>query len=621
MTFTATYSPDDNKLRLYASSRLDPDTYARVRAAGFIWAPKQDLFVAPAWTPERADLLEELAGDIGDEDMSLTDRAEDRADRFEGYQEHRASDAEQARRAVDRIADGIPLGQPILVGHHSERHARRDAEKIENGIRKAIRMWDTSQYWKSRAAGAIRHAKYKELPTVRARRIKTIETDKRRQERQIAKSRAIVALWAQLDAPHKDGRPCDPELQHTRAVHIANAYDHGYVRRDHVHPSGYVGPLGFWDALTADPPLATPADVKALSERGHARIIAHCERWIAHFDLRLDYERAMLDEQGASALLAPKPRPTQLPLCNYRAQQGIDAENMYNRGETIHYPQVDMTKAEYARIPTDYKGTRIVGRSHRIRTTMQRHSLVCVFLTDAGTHTPPSPQPPPERTPRRQVTQEAAQPTPPAPTTDAATFEAMRATLRAGIQVVSAPQLFPTPRDLARSAVELADIRPGHRVLEPSAGTGALLAAIEKQAPEAGAVLAVEINPTLADRLRTAHPLAVVYAADFLNWRPDAPVDRIVMNSPFQNAVDIEHIRHALTLLAPSGRIVAFCANGPRQREQLRPLADEWIDLEPGAFDESGTNVNAALLVIEAAPATGDLLAAAEPGDDHAQHG
>src|SRR5712692_4186909 len=113
MTFTATYSPDDNKLRLYASSRLDKDLYARVRAAGFIWAPKQDLFVAPMWTPERADLLQELAGDIGDDDASLVDRAEDRADRFTEYHHSRAADAASAQHAVAAIVDGIPFGQPI----------------------------------------------------------------------------------------------------------------------------------------------------------------------------------------------------------------------------------------------------------------------------------------------------------------------------------------------------------------------------------------------------------------------------------------------------------------------------------------------------------------------------
>ncbi len=29
----------------------------------------------------------------------------------------------------------IPPGQPILVGHHSERRTRRDAQRIENGMK------------------------------------------------------------------------------------------------------------------------------------------------------------------------------------------------------------------------------------------------------------------------------------------------------------------------------------------------------------------------------------------------------------------------------------------------------------------------------------------------------
>jgi hypothetical protein len=171
MTMYATYSPEDNKLRLYSTHRLDEETYRRVKAAGFIWAPKQQLFVAPMWTPDREDLLAELAGEIGDEDTSLVERAEERADRFDDYGAARAQDAEHAKRAVDAIAQHIPFGQPILVGHHSERHARRDAERIENGMRRAVKMWDTSQYWKARAA------KYKERPDVRARRIKGLESE------------------------------------------------------------------------------------------------------------------------------------------------------------------------------------------------------------------------------------------------------------------------------------------------------------------------------------------------------------------------------------------------------------------------------------------------------------
>ena len=63
---TATYDPADNKLRLRSTSRLDPDLYARVRAAGFIWAPKQDLFVAPMY-------LLVLTGELRTGELATTD--------------------------------------------------------------------------------------------------------------------------------------------------------------------------------------------------------------------------------------------------------------------------------------------------------------------------------------------------------------------------------------------------------------------------------------------------------------------------------------------------------------------------------------------------------------------
>ena len=142
---TATYSPEDNKFRLYPSQRLDSETYARVKAAGFKWAPKQELFVAPMWTPGREDLLIELCGEIGDEDTSLVERAEQRAERFGDYSDKREAEAHRAHAAVAAIADNIPLGQPILVGHSSERRARKDAERIRSGMSKAVNLWRTSE--------------------------------------------------------------------------------------------------------------------------------------------------------------------------------------------------------------------------------------------------------------------------------------------------------------------------------------------------------------------------------------------------------------------------------------------------------------------------------------------
>jgi hypothetical protein len=296
-TYTATYSPDDNKLRLYASTRLSPDDYARVKAAGFRWAPQQDLFVAPMWTPGREDLLLELAGEIGDEDTSLADRANERAERFDRYHDRRLSDAERTHASVSAIANGIPLGQPILVGHHSERRARRDVDRIRRGTVKAVQLWRTSEYWTRRAAGAVRHAKYKERPDVRARRIKTVEAAARKAGRALAESDAFAARWRRLDDPHTDGRDCDDELRRRRAEWLAD-HDHGYYAAQHTHSSGYVGPYSYAEALR-DPSI-TPAMVRAVALANHARLRADTERWLEHYANRLAYERAMLADAGGT---------------------------------------------------------------------------------------------------------------------------------------------------------------------------------------------------------------------------------------------------------------------------------------------------------------------------------
>lgn len=103
-----------------------------------------------------------------------------------------------------------------------------------------------------------------------------------------------------------------------------------------------------------------------------------------------------------------------------------------------------------------------------------------------------------------------------------------------------------------------------------------------------------------------------IICVDFLEidgpeWPKDAPsglqplglFDVVLMNPPFNGGADIKHIQHALQFLKPGGKLVAICANGPRQREQLMPLATHWEDLPAGSFNEAGTNVNTALLVID----------------------
>lgn len=54
-------------------------------------------------------------------------------------------------RARDAVA-GIPFGQPILVGHHSEKRHRRALERHDNAMRKACELSDKARDLEARAA-------------------------------------------------------------------------------------------------------------------------------------------------------------------------------------------------------------------------------------------------------------------------------------------------------------------------------------------------------------------------------------------------------------------------------------------------------------------------------------
>lgn len=562
---SATYSPDDNKLRLYAVDRLDEETYQRVKDAGFRWAPKQELFVAPGWTPGREDLLIELCGEIGDEDTTLVERAEVRADRFEVYSTKRAADGDAAHAAVSEIADCIPMGQPILVGHHSERRARRDADKIENGMRRAIQLFDTSQYWAARASGAISSAKYKQLPCVRAKRIKRLEAEHRKLVREYTPAKPRHEIMQEVDGGEAPFVWCG------------------------------AGRGGQWVLVSRLPAIE-----------------ARCSRWIGHLDNRLAYEKAMLEAEGATALLDKPKRPKLPPILNYQAEV-LAFRNPFQRGETDSHRQVGITKAQLKRVPSDYKGTRTTpDGSHRFRIASGRyfgeggkhgHDWVAVFLTDSKVHPCPDAGPtqaPETRTPQPTRTHR------PEPTESQEKVAGLRKALQSGVQVVSAPQLFETPDPVIVRVMDAAEIERGHSVLEPSAGTGRLArAAFERSGTT---TVCVEVNHGLAQMLRARH--FDVHYIDFMDFAyPDGRTfDRIVMNPPFAKGADREHVRHAFGLLKAGGRLVAIMSEGPFFREARADVDFRvWLDsvdglsekLPPDSFKESGTGVNTRIVVID----------------------
>lgn len=200
ITYTATYSPEDNKLRLYPSERLPAEVYEKVKAAGFSWAPVQKLFVAPKWTPSREDLCIELAGDIHAEESTMVERAQAKAERLERLAAKNVDKSDAFANAARRISERFESGQPILVGHHSERKARKDQQRMESAVKQAQKCAEAVHYWNWKAEGVEAHANYKAAPGVRARRIETLLKELRDYQRDINHGFIVSALWEKVDA-------------------------------------------------------------------------------------------------------------------------------------------------------------------------------------------------------------------------------------------------------------------------------------------------------------------------------------------------------------------------------------------------------------------------------------
>jgi SAM-dependent methyltransferase len=141
---------------------------------------------------------------------------------------------------------------------------------------------------------------------------------------------------------------------------------------------------------------------------------------------------------------------------------------------------------------------------------------------------------------------------------------------------------FPTPPPLAQRMVQLADVQPGERVLEPSAGKGDIADAIRAAG---GKVEAVELSETLR-KVLTAKGHTLV-GTDFEAFDShEGQYDAIVMNPPWSGGADVRHVMRAYTLLKPGGRLVALMSMHPSFAQDKASQAFRgWME-EMGAASE-----------------------------------
>lgn len=165
-------------------------------------------------------------------------------------------------------------------------------------------------------------------------------------------------------------------------------------------------------------------------------------------------------------------------------------------------------------------------------------------------------------------------------------------------------QFFATPPELAKHLISIAHIYSDHKVLEPSAGQGALVDLILEQTNNC---MCIELMPENAEILRKKG--YSVLEGDFLEFEisDNLRFDRIVANPPFTKNQDIDHILHMYDLLKPGGKMVSMASpswtfgNQKKQkefREGLDYVNATITEVPEGEFKSSGTNIRSVIIEI-----------------------
>lgn len=168
-------------------------------------------------------------------------------------------------------------------------------------------------------------------------------------------------------------------------------------------------------------------------------------------------------------------------------------------------------------------------------------------------------------------------------------------------------QYFPTPEEVAIDLLNtmLGIMHEPIDILEPSAGRGALIKALEDFGYEHdGGVDFCEINPVWRRELVDMGHNPV--GTDFIEYAKTTTrrYDLIVANPPFSKKQDAKHILHMFRLLKPNGVLVSMASSAVKFRSDkeyklLREMVEEngtMRETPKGSFRSSGTMVDTVMI-------------------------
>lgn len=121
-----------------ANTALIEATQAALEAAGFAVAVE----------------IDDTYRSVAEVEADAVARQEDRVAALGAKADRSAAAADAAGHRARELADRMPLGQPILVGHHSEARMRKAYENIENASRASVAAYEEAKNAEAKAVAA-----------------------------------------------------------------------------------------------------------------------------------------------------------------------------------------------------------------------------------------------------------------------------------------------------------------------------------------------------------------------------------------------------------------------------------------------------------------------------------
>ena len=208
------YFPSLRQIGIGQSRDKAADTYKINRAAEALRAAGHEVSV---------EIDDTITRSFAEAEAERYERAEDRADRYSDRSETATANGERMWAETSQVYEQLN-GQPILVGHHSERRHRNLLDKTHAKEGRAVDEIKRGRHWASRAEAAERYRDRREDVPTTLRRIEKLE----------AEERLIARRLDGTDPYHGYGEPAAGDYRERLAVRAEEIAGELEYWREHV---------------------------------------------------------------------------------------------------------------------------------------------------------------------------------------------------------------------------------------------------------------------------------------------------------------------------------------------------------------------------------------------------